>query len=78
VNPISLPKPLLAKLQDVAQTQGRTADEIAAAAVSKYLKAQKWTKIVERNHERARESGTADTNIFISALNYPGGKLVVH
>ena len=62
-NNITLPEPLLAELEHFSQTQRRTADEIAAEAVSKYLKAQKWTQIVERNNERARELGIAEDDI---------------
>lgn len=62
-NNITLPEPLLAELQSAAQTQHRSADEIAAEAVGKYLKAQKWTQFVERNNERAVEMGITEEDI---------------
>ncbi len=62
-NNITFPEPLLAELEGVAQAQRRTADEIAAEAVTKYLKAQKWTQIVDRNNERERELGIAEDDI---------------
>ncbi len=59
-NNISLPEPLLVELQSPAQTQHRSADEIAAEAVTRYLKARKWTQFAERNNERAREMNIAE------------------
>jgi len=62
-NNISLPEPLLAELQSAAHTQQRSADEVAAEAVTKYLKTQKWTQFVERNNERAVAMGIAEEDI---------------
>jgi metal-responsive CopG/Arc/MetJ family transcriptional regulator len=54
-NNISLPEPLLAEIQNAAEAEHRTANELAEEAVRQYLEKQSWVKFVQRNERRARE-----------------------
>ena len=60
---ISLPEPLLAEIQTVAEAQHRTSDELAADAIRQYLKEQSWMEFVERNERRAREMGITEGDV---------------
>ena len=62
-NNISLPEPLLAEIENAAQAEHRTADEVAADAIRQYLEKQSWVKFVERNERRAKDMGITENDV---------------
>ncbi len=60
---IFLPEPLLAEIRTSAEAEHRSADEVAADAVRKYLDDQKWLHLVAVGERRAREKGVTEDDI---------------
>jgi len=60
---IFLPESLLAEIQSTAAAEHRTADELAADAVRKYLDEQKWQQLVTAGERRAREKGLTEDDV---------------
>jgi len=52
-NEIHVPADLLAQVQNIAKSQGRTTDEVAADALKRYL-AREWAKRLSRVGEENR------------------------
>jgi predicted transcriptional regulator len=52
-NEIHIPADLLAQVQSVAKSQGRTTDEVAADALKRYL-AREWANRLSREGEENR------------------------
>ncbi len=60
---ISLPELLLAEIRNAAEAQHRTADDLAADAIRRYLNEQSWTQFVERNERRAKDMGITEDDV---------------
>jgi metal-responsive CopG/Arc/MetJ family transcriptional regulator len=60
---ISLPEPLLFEIQNTAQAEHRSADEVVADAMRVYLERQSWRKFVEKNEARARAKGFSEGDV---------------
>jgi hypothetical protein len=60
---IFLPESLLAEIQSTAEAEHRSADEVAADAVRKYLDDQKWQQLVTAGERRAREKGLTEDDV---------------
>jgi hypothetical protein len=59
-NNVHLPDDLLAQAEQFAESQGRTADELAAEAVRRYLAHEKLDELSRYGHRKARELGIED------------------
>jgi metal-responsive CopG/Arc/MetJ family transcriptional regulator len=60
---ISLPEPLLAKIQSAAQAEHRSVDEVLADAVKRYVDERSWTKLLDYGAERAKTLGVKEFDI---------------
>jgi len=62
-NNISLPEPLLAEIQNAAQAEHRTVDEVLTDAVKRYVEDRSWTKLLDYGAERAKTLGIKESDI---------------
>ena len=62
-NNISLPEPLLAEIQSVAQAEHRTVDEVLTDAVKRYVEDRSWTKLLDYGAERAKALGVKESDV---------------
>ena len=62
-NNISLPEPLLVKLQSVAQAEHRSVGEVPSDAVKRYLDDRSWTDLLDYGAERANALGIKESDI---------------
>ena len=56
-NNLHVPDDLLAQAQSMAETEGRTADDLAAEALRRYLTLQRMTRLSRGAEERRRALG---------------------
>ena len=60
---ISLPEPLLAEIQNAAQAEHRSVDEVVTDAVKRYVEERSWTKLLDYGAERAKTLGIKESDI---------------
>lgn len=56
-NNVSLPEELLAQVLAVAETQGKTVDELTAEVLKRYIVREKLDELSRYGQQRAREMG---------------------
>jgi metal-responsive CopG/Arc/MetJ family transcriptional regulator len=57
-NNISLPEPLLAEIQNAAEAEHRSVDEVLTDAVKRYVEERSWTKLLEYGRSGLRHSAS--------------------
>ena len=62
-NNISLPEPLLAEIQNAAQAEHRTVDEVLTDAVQRSVEDRSWTKLLDYGAEQAKALGVNEPDI---------------
>jgi hypothetical protein len=62
-NNISLPEPLLAEIQNAAQAEHRSIDEVFTNAIKRYVEGRSWTKLLDYGTERAKALGLKEPGI---------------
>lgn len=59
----SLPGVLMAELERVARTQGRTVKQVLTEAVDRYVKDEQWQRLKAYGRERARALGLTENDL---------------
>jgi metal-responsive CopG/Arc/MetJ family transcriptional regulator len=62
-NNVSLPEPLLSKIQGAARAEHRSVEDVLADAVKRYLDDRSWTSLLAYGQERAAELGINESGI---------------
>lgn len=60
---VALPDELLTTIAEMAQAEGKTADELIEVATRRYITQQRLDRLVRRNESRARELGIRDQDV---------------
>jgi metal-responsive CopG/Arc/MetJ family transcriptional regulator len=60
---VSLPEPLLAEIQNAAEAEHRSVDDMLADAVKRYLEDRSWTRLLVYGQERAAELGIKESDV---------------
>jgi len=58
-----LPVFLMAEVERVAREQKRTVSEVLADAVDRYVKDERWQRLLARGRERARALGLTEDDV---------------
>ena len=62
-NNIALPEALLAEIQSTAEAEHRSADEVLADAVRRYLEDRSWTRLLDYGAEKAEALGIKESDV---------------
>jgi predicted transcriptional regulator len=60
---VGMPPALLAKIQEAANAEHRTAEELVLEAVERYLEERRWQQLLAYGEERARSLGLAEADV---------------
>lgn len=60
---VALPGDLLTAVADMAQTQGKTPDQLIEAATREYLARKEWDRVTRPIARRARELGITEDDV---------------
>ena len=63
VNNVAIPEPLLAEIQNAAQAEHRSVDEVLADAVKRYVEERSWMKLLDYGAERAKALGVKESDV---------------
>jgi len=70
----SLPEPLRAQIQSVAEEEHRSPDEVLADAVKFYIEQRSWTKLLEDGQAHARTLGINESDVDRLIAEYRSDK----
>jgi hypothetical protein len=59
----SIPVSLLAEVENLARSQARTASEVLAEAVDRYVKDQKWQSLKAYGRDKAQSRGLTEADV---------------
>jgi predicted transcriptional regulator len=60
---VALPDDLLTAVAELAETEGKTPDEIIAVATRRYIAREQLDRLVRRNEQRALELGIKEEDV---------------
>jgi metal-responsive CopG/Arc/MetJ family transcriptional regulator len=60
---VKMPSSLLAEVQEAANEEHRTREELVREAVERYLKDRRWQRLLAYGEQQARSLGLSDTDV---------------
>ena len=60
---VKMPSSLLAEVQELANEEHRTSEDLVCEAVERYLKDRRWQRLLAYGEQQARSLGLSDTDI---------------